>query len=171
MRLRSSRRAGALVAAVTALVSITLAGDKVARGQAQTTPPAKDTIVARKVLMNAIDGNMDELETMLAPGGKLESADAREHTGNISVLLQAFPHLFPPATNQWKPGVERDPATDTFAAPELWNNFADFYTRANAASKIALDASMAKTVVEFRALAKDLRAACNGCHEKYQKTE
>ncbi len=171
MRSRSSRRAGALVAAAAVLGLAALTGDDGALGQAQTTPPAKDAIVARKVLMNAIDGNMDELETMLAPGGKLESADAREHTGNISVLLQAFPHLFPPATNQWKPGVERDPAVDTYASPELWTNFADFYARANAASKIALDASLAKTVVEFRALAKDLRAACNGCHEKYQKTE
>jgi hypothetical protein len=51
--------------------------------------------------MNAIDGNMDELETMLAPGGKLDSAEGREHADNISILLMAFPHLFPPATNQW----------------------------------------------------------------------
>ena len=27
----------------------------------------------------------------------------------ISVMLMAFPHLFPPASNQWKPDVARDP--------------------------------------------------------------
>jgi len=156
---------------LAALVLCALTGAPAALGQAQTTPPATDTIIARKVLMNAVDRNMDEIETMLAPGGKLESADAREHSDAISVLLQALPHLFPPATNVWKPGVERDPATDTYASPELWDNFADFYTRANAASKIALDASLAKRADEYRALIGQLRAACNGCHAKYQKTE
>ena len=40
--------------------------------QAQDLPAAKDTIFARKILMGAIDMNMDEIETMLAPEGKLE---------------------------------------------------------------------------------------------------
>ena len=34
-------------------------------------------------------------------------------------------------TNQWKPGADRDPATDTFASPDVWANFADFYQRAS----------------------------------------
>jgi len=148
-----------------------IAGGPAAIGQTAADPPAKDTIFARKTLMGAIDHNMDEVETMLAPGGKLESADAREHTDTISILLQAFPHLFPPATNQWKPGIERDPATDTFASPELWSKFPDFYARAAAASKLALEASQAKRLDEFRAKMVQLRAACNGCHELYQKTE
>ena len=40
-------------------------------------PPPKDTIFARKILMGAIDMNMDEIETMLAPGGKLDDAEAQ----------------------------------------------------------------------------------------------
>lgn len=54
--------------------------------------------------------NMDEVETMLAPEDKLVLSDAQEHAETISTMLMAFPHLFPPATNQWKPGAERDPA-------------------------------------------------------------
>ena len=107
-------------------------------------PPAKDTIFARKILMGAIDMNMDEIETMLAPDGKVEVADAQEHAETISTMLMSFPHMFPPATNQWRPGADRDPATDTFASPDVWTNFADFYQRARAASKLAFDASRAK---------------------------
>jgi cytochrome c556 len=115
--------------------------------------------------------NMDEVETMLAPGGKLNDADAREHLDIISVLLMAFPHLFPANTNQWKPGADRDPGLDTFASPELWTAFADFYKRASGASKTAFDASRAKRVDEFKALVVELRTACNSCHASYLKTQ
>jgi hypothetical protein len=90
----------------------------------------KDTIFARKIVMGAIDMNMDEIETMLAPEGKLNLADAQEHADTISIMLMAIPHMFPASTNQWAPNVARDPAMDTYAAPELWTNFADFYRRA-----------------------------------------
>jgi cytochrome c556 len=48
-------------------------------------------------------------------------------------------------------------------------NFADFYQRASTASKFAQKASNAKRLDEFRRLIGQLRAACNGCHEKYMK--
>src|SRR6476646_6346674 len=131
---------------------------------AQDLPAPKDTIFARKILMGAIDMNMDEIETMLAPEGKLELGDAQEHAETISTMLMAFPHLFPPPTNQWKPGADRDPATDTFANPDLWSNFAEFYRRAGEASKIAWDASRAKRPDEFRSLIGQLRQRCNACH-------
>jgi cytochrome c556 len=137
---------------------------------AQELPPAKDTIFARKILMGAIDMNMDEIETMLAPEGKLELADAQEHAETISTMLMAFPHLFPPATNQWKPSVDRDPATDTFASPDVWTNFTDFYQRAVEASKVAWNASRAKRVADFRALITQLRDQCNSCHAINMKT-
>jgi cytochrome c556 len=125
------RLSGALVGAIAALAIAELS----CPASAQDQPAAKDTIFARKILMGAIDMNMDEIETMLAPEGKLVLSDAQEHAETISTMLMAFPHLFPPATNQWKPGANRDPATDTFANPELWSNFADFYRRATEASK------------------------------------
>jgi cytochrome c556 len=121
--------------------------------------------------MGTVDMNMDEVETMLAPGGKLDVTDAREHLNTISVLLMAFPHLFPAATNQWKGGADRDPALDTFASPELWSNFAEFYRRASEASKIAFEASRTTRLNEFKTLVGQLRAACNSCHARFLKTE
>jgi cytochrome c556 len=156
-------------AALTVLTIGALAVVPGARGQ--TAPPAKDTIFARKILMGAISMNMDEIEAMLAPGATLEAAEAKEHADTISIMLMSFPHLFPAPTNQWTPGADRDPATDTFASPELWNNFADFYQRATIASKLAQEASRTRRLDEFKSLIGQLRAACDGCHAKYMKTD
>ena len=153
-------------------IACIVAGVQMASGQAPDQPAVKDTIFARKILMGAIDRNMDEVETMLAPGGKLDSADAREYTDTISVMLMSFPHLFPIDVRFLLiAGRRRDPATDTFAAPELWSNYSDFYSRATAASKVALDASRATKLADFKALVGELRNACNGCHAKYLKNE
>jgi len=161
------RLKGALAGATVALTMAVLPNP----APAQDQPAARDTIFARKILMGAIDMNMDEIETMLAPEGKLVLADAEEHAETISTMLMAFPHLFPPPTNQWKPGADRDPATDTFANPDLWSNFADFYRRAAEASKIAWSASRAKRADEFRPLIGQLRQRCNACHALNMKTE
>ena len=161
------RLSGASAGVLAALAIAVLAGP----APAQDQPAAKDTIFARKILMGAIDMNMDEIETMLAPGGKFEPAEAVEHSDTISIMLMSFPHLFPPSTNQWQPNADRDPATDTAASPDLWRNFADFYQRAQTASKLALDATRAKTGNEFKGLIVQLRAACNACHATYMKTE
>jgi cytochrome c556 len=85
-------------------------------------------------------------------------------------MLMAIPHMFPASTNQWAPNVARDPAMDTYAAPELWTNFADFYRRAGEASKIALEA-VAPKGGGFQGRIGELRAACNSCHALYQKTD
>jgi cytochrome c556 len=159
------------VAAKAAVIAALMVAMSIAPAPAEEQPTAKETIFARKILMGAIDMNMDEIETMLAPEGKLDLAEGQEHSETISTMLMAFPHLFPPATNQWKAGAERDPATDTFASPDLWTNFADFYRRATEASKIAWDASRARRAADFRPLILQLRERCNACHALNLKTE
>jgi cytochrome c556 len=83
----------------------------------------------------------------------------------------AFPHLFPPSTNEWKPNVDRDPVIDTYAAPEIWTKFADFYKQATGASKAAFDASRANDEGAFKASIAQLRAGCNTCHAAYLKMD
>ena len=170
-------------AALAGSAAITLAQDRgkqtrsetrtVPAPQAQTSaaPPAKDTIFARKIMMSAMAANMDEIEAMLEPGGKFETAEAREHADTISVMMMAFPHLFPVATNQWKDGAERDAATDTYASPDVWKQFPDFYARSATASKTALEASKAKTFKEYKTGIAELRTGCDGCHAAFMKAD
>jgi cytochrome c556 len=165
----STRPAGFALLVGAAMAGVTGVNGVCADDQA--SPPPKDTIFARKIIMDSIGSNMDEIETMTSSPAKISMSDAHEHADMISVMLQAFPHLFPPATNQWKPGVARDAATDTFASPNTWTNYSDFYRRANDASQVALDAARAGTEAEFRTLAGKLRTACDSCHASYQKPD
>jgi cytochrome c556 len=165
----STRRAG--LALLVGMVMAGSAGASTASAEGEASPPPKDTIFARKIIMDSIGSNMDEIETMTSSPAKISMSEAHEHADMISVMLQAFPHLFPPATNQWKPDVARDAATDTFASPNVWSNYSDFYARANDASQVALDAARAGTEAEFRMLAGKLRTACDACHASYQKPD
>jgi cytochrome c556 len=142
-----------------------------ASGQDQSAATPSETIFARKTVMDTISEKMDALEAASAAPREIDLAAAREQADVVSVLLLAFPHMFPAATNQWKPDVDKDPAFDTYAAPELWTRFADFYDRAGAASKIAYNASRATGEAELKAAVVALRGACDGCHAAYQKTD
>jgi cytochrome c556 len=165
--LRSPRTA--VMAAAILLAGIDM--NELALGQDRSAAIAKDAIFARKILMDAIGRNMDEIETMMASPKGVDTAEAAEHSDNISIMLMAFPHLFPADTNQWKPNVERDPGRDTYAAPELWTNYGDFYARAAQASKAAYNASRAQQESAFKTFAIELRAACDSCHAAYMKSD
>ena len=137
--------------------------------QDQSVAIAKDAIFARKILMDSIGGNMDELETMTTSDKGVNLTEGHEHADNISIMLMAFPHLFPPNTNQWKPNVERDPGRDTYASPDVFISYPDFYAKAAGASKIAYNASRAKQEDDFKKFVAELRVACDSCHAVYLK--
>jgi len=149
-----------------------LAAGAAASAQDLSAATPKDAIFARKILMNSVSDNMDELEGMAQSSKPIDMDEAHEHSDIVSVLLLVFPHVFLPSTNQWKPGVtDRDPATDTYASPDLWIDFADFYKRATEAADIAFQASRANTEGDFRRHVAQLRQACDACHARYRKTE
>ena len=164
----SSHRIGALAGCVALAV---LATSLSASGQDRGAAVAKDAIFARKILMDTISTNMDELETMTASDKGVNLTEGREHADIISVMLMAFPHLFPADTNQWKPNAERDPGRDTYAAPEVFTNYPDFYAKAASASKIAYRASRAEQESDFKQFIAELRVACDSCHGAYLKTD
>jgi cytochrome c556 len=153
------------------VVSAVIGMSLIASGQDQTTATAKDAIFARKILMDTISRNMDELETMTSSQKAIDLTEGREHADNISIMLMAFPHLFPPVTNQWTPSADRDPGSDTYAAPDLWTHYPDFYAKAARASKTAYNASRSKQDGEFKTYVAELRTACDGCHAAYLKTD
>jgi cytochrome c556 len=121
--------------------------------------------------MDSIDSHMDAIDWMLSSDKPIDLPTAIEHADTISIMLMAFPHLFRPATNQWRPNATRDPARDTFASPALWDNFPDFYRQAAAASRVALNASRAKREADFKTHMDALRTACDSCHALYLKVD
>jgi cytochrome c556 len=153
-------------------LGLALAGTgRAARAQDQSADTPKDKIFARKILMVTIDRNMDALEQMVRSGKPIDFDDASEHADTISVMLMAFPHLFPPSTDQWRPNVDLDPGRDTSASPELWTEFADFYRQAAAASQLAEAASRTSAEPDFKTTMADLRIACDSCHARFLKVD
>jgi cytochrome c556 len=125
---------------------------------------AADVVQARQLLMTQIDEEMQPVD--LAAGGKDFPLDELKSNANrISIMLGAFPHLFPPQT---KPGPDE---FSTAAAPAIWQDFETFYGQTDAATKLAYDASQATAIDQFRDSAKKLRVACDGCHAKYMKVD
>lgn len=169
---RSRFRRPMAVAIVSAgLAAGLLATSMIAMAQDQSAATVKDVISARKTMMDFISDNMDQIEGMISTG-KIDLADAHEHADTMSVMLMAFPHLFPPGSNQWKANnPDPDPVSDTFASPDTWSKFSDFYQRAAAASKTAFDITHADKVDDLKARTAELRLGCNGCHAAYLKTQ
>jgi cytochrome c556 len=127
---------------------------------------ATDAILARKTLSDTFCDKMDLIEKAARSRARIPGA-AREAADTISVLLLAFPHLFPPTSNRWTPDGNVDPVAETLASPEIWSDFPGFYRRAKDASRIAFTLSRAPTDEEFRTLTMDLRVACDSCHALY----
>ena len=107
-------------------------------------------MMARQLLMSGIEDEMMAIE--LATGGKeLQLNDLKSHAYVISTLLTAFPHLFPPQT---KPSISLDGSPSTTSATlAIWQDFEDFYGKAQAAASVAYDASQAGSADKFRELA------------------
>jgi len=153
--------------AATCLAAICLAAACLAASaQDQRAASDKDAIFARKTFMNSMCDKMMEIENMIARG-RVDLDRVHAHGDAISVMLLALPHLFPPSSNRWKPGADRDPVADTFASPDLWTAFADFYRQAAAASKSAHAMGRADTVDHVKMHARELRIVCDSCHALY----
>ena len=160
-----SWRRAALAAALLALAA--LWPGAIAVGQDDDTT-VRDVIWARKVLMAAVGERSDQIRAMISERD-IDLERARGLARNISALLTAFPHLFPPASNRWKEGDDQDPAKDTIASPDIWDDFADFYKQAMANARIARDMSRAADEEELRNLHRALEITCDVCHSLYLK--
>jgi cytochrome c556 len=151
------------------LAAALLATSPVAIAQDQGAATAKDVIFARKTLMNFMCDKMADIERMIAMG-HIDLDGARGNADAISVMLLAFPHLFPPGSNQWNPdNPDPDPVTDTYASPEIWSKFPDFYRLAAASAQSAHDMSRAASIDEFKTHARELRITCDTCHALYSE--
>jgi cytochrome c556 len=127
-----------------------------------------EVIQARQLVMDGIESEMGGIELGL-DGKQPQLDDMKARADRISTLLTAFAHLFPPQT---KPGPAADGTpSPTTATPAIWQDFDAFYGKVQAAAKTAYDASVASALDQFRAEAKQLRVACDGCHAQYMHVE
>lgn len=127
-----------------------------------------DVIAARKLLMDSIMNNMDRIQEMISER-RIDLGVSRACADNIASMLAAFPHLFPPGSNQWKEDVDLDPVKDTFASPDIWTEFSDFSRRAAAAANTALELRRADNEDDVKRLYRALGIACDTCHALYMK--
>ncbi len=166
---RLATRAVAVLAGVLGAGCVAFGQDL---GQDQGMAPAKDTIFARKILMDTIGFNMDEIETMTNSPDKVPLSDAHNHADVISVMLQAFPHLFPPG-DQSMEAERRAGRRDRHVrlSRRLDALFGLLQAGGRLLRDLALDASRAETEANSGALAAKLRTACDGCHTLYQKPD
>ena len=161
-RLRHVACAGLVTACVVTSLALPLVSS------AQDVAGASDVIAARKLLMDSIMNNMDKIQEMISERN-INLAVSRDCGDNIASMLAAFPHLFPPSSNQWREDVDLDPVKDTFASPDIWTEFADFSRRAAAATRTALELRRAGNEDEVKQLYRALGVACDTCHALYMK--
>jgi cytochrome c556 len=162
------RAAGAIACAWLAAAALTTS--LAASAQDQRTDTTQDVIFARKSLMNYMCDTMADIERMIAMR-QIDLEGTRASADAMSVMLLAFPHLFPPDSNQWDPATDPDPVTGTFASPELWSRYSDFYRLAVAAAQSAHDMSRAGTLDEFKSHTRELRIICDTCHALYSENQ
>ena len=153
-----------------ALAAAILATGSIAVAQDQRAATAKDVIFARKTLMNFMCDKMADIERMIAMG-HIDLEAARGTADAISVMFMAFPHLFPPGSNQWNPAAVPDPETDTYASPEVWTGFSNFYRLAAESARTAHDMSRAANFDEFKSRTRELRIICDTCHALYSENQ
>jgi cytochrome c556 len=152
------------------LTAVLVATSFAAVAQDQRAAIVKDVIFARKTLMNFMCDKMTDIETMIATG-RIDMRSARRNADAIAAMFLALPHLFPPGSNQWNPNATPNPETDTYASPEVWTGFANFYRLSAASAQSAHDMSRAANVDEFKSRARELRIICDECHALYSENQ
>jgi cytochrome c556 len=132
-----------------------------ATGLTGTSKP-KDVILARGKLMERMEILMRPIDTITIQKGAVGNAETlRQNAETIAAMLQAVPHLFPPATNLYDPKAQT-PAT--IALPSIWQNFDTFYQFAGTAVRSADEMSKARGDAGLRAASLKLRGSCDACH-------
>lgn len=135
---------------------------------ASDTPPEFDpmeTIEARRVLMLEAGRQIAPID-LYTIGTPADPAAIRAAAVTIESLLLALPHLFPPNTNLFDPTTREPPTT---ALPAVWENFAAFQAMNVTAEEAAAALAVAEGEESIKEAARNLRAACDACHQAFTK--
>jgi cytochrome c556 len=149
-----------------ALAATLAAASLSASAQEHDAATIADVIFARKALKDATCDRMADIERMIG-GNRVDLDQVRIKADAIAAMLTAFPQLFPPSSNLWKPDSDQAPERATLASPDVWTDFPNFYRQAAAAAQSAVALSHARTVEEVKTRARMLRIDCDTCHALY----
>lgn len=165
-RISASRGAvlGAMTLGAVALASVAAAqtpSNADGPGWTGLTNP-KDIIEAREALMLTVERLMEPIDNLeVAP----QDPDVvRAAARNVSALMLAVPHLFPPTTNLYDPAAA---IPETLALPAIWQSFPSFYQLARAAAAEAKKLSEMRDAEEMHEGGEALRNTCDACHAPY----
>jgi cytochrome c556 len=136
------------------------AADPASASDVAAEEPEPDVVHARQALMDEIHAQMLQIDRA-AFGEAFDLADARVRAGAVSVILLAYPHLFPEGTTAAETAGNPYPS---WATDAVWEQSEAFHEMAEHASEIAFDLMSISDEDAFRAKAAELRPACNSCH-------
>lgn len=147
------KRAIGAVAVIAVGAAIGTAG--ISPSDAQMSDIAKQRVAA----MKQNGGNLKKLGAAVAAG---DNAAAAAAAGAINKVASQIPSLFP----------EGSGTGDTRAKPEIWQDFADFRSKANAlesaAAKVVADANAGNLGSNPKAVVGSIGKTCGACHKAYR---
>ena len=142
------------VAAVIA-VGVAFGTVGISSSDAQMSDLAKQRVAA----MKQNGGNLKKLGAAVAAG---DNAAAAAAAAAINKVANQIPSLFPQGSG----------TGDTRAKPEIWQDFADFRSKANglesASAKVVADANAGSLGSNPKAVVGSIGKACGACHKAYR---
>jgi cytochrome c556 len=118
-----------------------------------------DLTKQRVAVMKQNGGNLKKLGAAVAAG---DNAAAAAAAAEINAVASRIPSLFP----------EGSGTGETNAKPEIWQDFADFRSKANdvesAAAKVVADANAGSLGSDPKAIVGSIGKNCAACHNTYR---
>ena len=130
-------------------------------GVAGMASAAGEPQVVRQGLMKKIGGSLGALSAIAKGTKPYDAATVKTSLSAISESAKAFPDQFPAGS---------ETGFETSAAPAIWQNMADFKSRAAKLGSDA-DAILASMPADQAGVAQaieKLGADCSGCHQSYR---
>lgn len=144
-----------LGAAAIVAVAITFGTAGISPSDAQQSDIAKQRVAA----MKSMGGNLKKLGAAVAGGDNAAAAAAA--TG-VNEVASRIPSLFP----------EGSGTGETRAKPDIWQNFPDFRSKANAveaaSAKVIADATAGNLGSDPKAVVGSIGKNCGACHKAYR---
>jgi len=155
MKLPSKIIKRALGIAAVIAVGVAVGTVDISPSDAQMSDLTKQRVAA----MKQNGGNLKKLGAAVAAGDNAAAAAAAAAINEVASLI---PSLFP----------EGSGTGDTNAKPEIWQDFADFRSKANGvesvSAKVIADANAGDLGSDPKAVVGSIGKACTACHDAYR---